>query len=147
MQTSPRAAVSSSSFFFKSCYDVITRYFLNTRFIHRLPLTTQGPSSKQAVSMATAACGHEWSPSRCHFQGGSEAVCLRVCVCVQRHVRLLKQPVALMGKVLIFILYNYKQEGCWAVIPGWIHRFFSYYGQQMEERTESCHIYTNRRTN
>lgn len=82
------------------------------------------------------------------FSGGIwSCVFVCVCVCFQGHVRLFKQPVALMGKVLIFILYNYKQKGCWAVIPGWIQRFFSYYRQQMEERTESCRNNMNLRTN
>lgn len=75
--------------------DVITRDFLNTRFIHRALLPTQGTSTKQAVSIATAASGHVSPPSCCYLQEESEAVC--VFVCVRGHVCLCKQHVVLIG--------------------------------------------------
>lgn len=84
MRRSPRAA------FFSPRGDVITRDFLNTRFIHRALLPTRGPSTKQAVSMATTASGHVSPLSCCYllFEEGMES---RNCVCtVQGHVRLCK---------------------------------------------------------
>lgn len=60
MQRGPRAAFSTPG-------DVITRDFLNTRFIHRALLPAQGPSTKQAVAIATAASGQASSHSCCYL--------------------------------------------------------------------------------
>lgn len=84
MQRSPRAVFSPRG-------DVITRDFLNTRFIHRALLPTRGPSTKQAVSIATTASGHVSPLFCCYllFQEGmeSETVCvlyMDTCACVNR---------------------------------------------------------------